>query len=209
MRQRPATPSRSKRSKRFSAVEALLSADRPAAVQLSDLEQISEAGRRNLLLRATIANPPADLPRTLIVKKVISEQYDPDDVTSWDSMRFLKDWAGGLSQPGCAGEQPWPTLYGGDRALGLILLEDMGATHGSLVGPLLGVDIDGAEAALFHFAERLAQMHVDTWGQAREFYALVETLNPELATSMQKSHEFTERVAKVTAQIAALGVALP
>lgn len=194
----------------FRAVETLLSADRPIAVQLSDLEQISEAGRRNLLLRATIANPPADLPRTLIVKKVISEQYDPDDVHSWDSMRFLKDWAGAAFLSQVAPESSHgPRFYGGDRALGLILLEDMGATHGSLVGPLLGVDIDGAEAALFHFAERLAQMHVDTWGQASEFYALVETLNPQLATSMQESHEFTERVTKVMAQIAALGVALP
>jgi thiamine kinase-like enzyme len=194
----------------FRAVEALLSADRPLPVQLSDLEQISEAGRRNLLLRATIANPPADLPRTLIVKKVISEQYDPDDVTSWDSMRFLKDWAGVAFLSQVAPERGHgPRFYGGDRTLGLILLEDMGATHGSLVGPLLGVDIDGAEAALFHFAERLAQVHGDTWGKSAEFYTLVETLNPQLATAMQESHEFTERVAKVTAQIAALGLPLP
>ncbi len=194
----------------FRAVEALLSTDRSIPVQLSDLEQISEAGRRNLLLRATIANPPADLPRTLIVKKVISEHYDPDDVNSWDSMRFLKDWAGAAFLSQVAPESAHgPRFYGGDRALGLILLEDMGATHGSLVGPLLGVDIDGAEAALFHFAERLAQMHVDTWHKEAEFYAVVTTLNSQLATSMQESDNFTERIAKVTAQITALGVTLP
>ena len=52
-------------------------------------------------------------------------------------------------------------------------------------------------------------MHVDTWGKRTEFYALVETLNPELATSMQRQDEFPERIAKVTAQIATLGVPLP
>ncbi|HRW09900.1 MAG TPA: phosphotransferase [Caldilineaceae bacterium] len=190
----------------FQTVETLLSAGRPTAVQLSDLEQISKAERRNLLLRATVANPPADLPRTLIVKKVIAESYDPDDATAWDSARFLKDWAGAafLSQVAPEGGHS-PHFYGGDRTLGFILLEDMGADHGSLVEPLLGVDIDRAEAALYHFAERLAHMHADTWGHAAEFYAVVAALNPQLASAMRERNDWHERVTNVTGQLEALG----
>jgi hypothetical protein len=194
----------------FQAIETMLGADRPTAVQLSDLEQISEPERRNLLLRATLANPPADLPRTLIVKKVMADAYNPDDAAAWDSSRFLKDWAGAafLTQVAPGGNHG-PRFYGGHRELGFILLEDMGTDHGSLVEPLLGVDIDNAEHALYAFAERLAQMHVDTWGKAAEFYALVATLNPQLAVDLQQQRAWDERLANVTEQIHALGVPLP
>lgn len=191
------------------AIEAVLSVGRPIPIQLADLERISEADRRNLILRATVATPRADLPQTLIVKKVVAERYDPDDTTHWDSVRFLRDWAGAafLSQvAGAAGHGP--RFYGGDRANGFILLEDMGNYHGSLVGPLLGDDEVAATVALNYFGERLGQLHVDTFGKAADYYALVATLNPTLAMTMRQNDEFAERCAKVTALLATLGVDL-
>ncbi len=189
------------------AVEALLSAGRAVPIQLADLERISEADRRNLLLRATLASPRGDLPQTLIVKKVVADHYDPDDATAWDTARFLKDWAGAafLSQVApTAGHGP--RFYGGDRAMGFILLEDMGVYHGSLVGPLLSDDDVLATAALHSFALRLGQMHADTFGKAADYYALVATLNPALAATMQRADEFPERITKVLALLATLAI---
>jgi len=189
------------------AIEALLSEGRAVPIQLADLERISEADRRNLLLRATLAAPRGDLPETLIVKKVVADHYNPDDATAWDTARFFRDWAGAafLSQvAGAVGHGP--RFYGGDRAMGFILLEDMGVYHGSLVGPLLSDDDVLATAALHSFAERLGQMHADTFGKAADYYALVTTLNPSLAATMQNTDEFPERIAKVLALLAPLGI---
>lgn len=193
----------------FRAVETLLSADAPVAVQLSDLEQISEAERRNLLLRATIAAPPQHLPRSLIVKKVIADPYAPDDIENWNTMRFFRDWAGVALLSHCAPEAAHaPHFYGGDREIGFVLLEDMGEQHGSLVQPLLGPDLDQGEAALLHFVERLAQMHVDTYGRAAEYYQIVATLNPQLAYKLQHEKEFGPKVTNVTSQLAQFDIAL-
>lgn len=192
------------------AIEAVLSAGRPVPIQLADLERISEADRRHLVLRATLATPRAELPQTLIVKKVVADGYDPDDATHWDSVRFLRDWAGAafLSQvAGAAGHGP--RFYGGDRAKGFILLEDMGNYHGSLVGPLLGDDEVAATVALNYFGERLGQLHVDTFGKAADYYALVATLNPTLAATMQNQTEFDERLAKVKTLLGTLEIVLP
>ncbi|MEZ4663794.1 MAG: hypothetical protein R2911_40185 [Caldilineaceae bacterium] len=99
-----------------------------------------------------------------------------------------------------------PHFYGGDRSNGFILLEDMGHDHGSLVEPLLGDDAAAAEQALLHFAERLAHMHVDTAGRADEFYALVESLNPQMADQMRNGEPFAQQRAKVATALADLGV---
>ena len=189
------------------AIEALLSEGRAVPIQLADLERISEEDRRNLLLRATLASPRGDLPQTLIVKKVVADHYNPDDATAWDTARFLKDWAGAafLSKVAPAAGHG-PRFYGGDRALGFILLEDMGNYHGSLVGPLLSDDEVLATAALHSFALRLGQMHADTFGKAADYYALVATLNPTLAATMQRADEFPERIAKVLALLATLAI---
>ncbi|WP_346660414.1 hypothetical protein [Nannocystis sp. RBIL2] len=125
------------------AVEALLSAGLEAPVRVTAAERVSEEGRRNLLLRCTVAG--ADGPTRVIVKQVVADAYDPDAVDSWDVRRFFGDWAGAEFLGEVAGESPHgPRFYGGDRARGLIVLEDLGEHH-SLVEPLLEGDAAGAE----------------------------------------------------------------
>ncbi|MCB0144787.1 MAG: hypothetical protein KDE50_33200, partial [Caldilineaceae bacterium] len=56
------------------AVETRLSDQNAGPIQIAELVQISEPERRNLLLRATLDNPPPGLPNSLIVKKVVAEK---------------------------------------------------------------------------------------------------------------------------------------
>lgn len=196
----------------FHSAERILSSDSPVAVQFTDLEQISEAGRRNLLLRATLADPPPHLPRTLIIKQVITETYDPNYINpnateAWDTRRFFQDWLGAALLTQCAPTASHaPHFYGGDRANGFILMEDMGEQHGSLVEPLLSNDPDKAKYALLHFVERLANIHVATHGQRTAYDTLAATLNPHLVTELRKAHNFEERLANTSLQLAAIDV---
>lgn len=190
------------------AVEKVLDDQYAGAVQIGNLAQISEPERRNLLLRATLDNPPAGLPHCLIVKKVVAEKgYDPDDAASWDTQRFFQDWAGAAFLTQCApGADHSPHFYGGDRSHGFILLEDLGHAHGSLVEPLLGDDAAVAEQALIQFAECMAHMHVATAGRTDEFYALVAALNPQMATKMRAGDTFGQQRLKVAAELTGLGI---
>ena len=193
------------------AVETRLGNQNAGPIQIAELVQISEPERRNLLLRATLDNPPPGLPNSLIVKKVVAEKgYDPDDATAWDTRRFFQDWAGAAFLSQCApGAGHSPHFYGGDRNHGFILLEDLGDDHNSLVEPLLGSDAAAAEQALLRFTERLAHMHLDTAGRADEFYALVEQLNPQLADQMRSGAAFAQQRANTIAQLAALDINIP
>lgn len=190
------------------AVETLLGDQHDAPVAIANLVQISEAERRNLLLRATLNNPPAPLPESLIIKKVVvREGYNPDDAESWDTKRFLGDWAGAAFLTHCAHNAGHgPRFYGGDRTSGYILLEDMGGEHKSLVEPLLGADAAVAEQALLQFTERLAHMHVDTAGRASEFYALMDSLNPQLAVQMRSGSSFANVRSQAMTTLAKLGI---
>ena len=67
--------------------------------------------------------------------------------------------------------------FGGDRPLGLIILEDV-QHHADLGKPLLGNDRSQAESALLRYATCFAQLHVNTIGKATEFEALFRAIAP-------------------------------
>ncbi|MEZ4859976.1 MAG: phosphotransferase [Caldilineaceae bacterium] len=175
----------------IAAAEQLLTNRYNVPIRLIDVDQISEEERRNRLLRATVENPPPLLPSSLIIKQVVAEQYNPDDSTSWDTRRFFQDWAGAQFLSGLPGDPGHgPHFYGGDRALGFIILEDLGRDHRSLVEPLLHEDAASAERALLKYITRLGQLHADTIGRAAEFQQLLHAANPALAaTSLHPSAE--------------------
>lgn len=166
----------------ITAAEQLLTARYQTPIQLCDVEQISEAERRNRLLRCRVAQPPADLAPSLIIKQVVTQQYNPDDVTSWDIRRFFQDWAGAQFLSELPNDpQHGPRFYGGERSLGFIILEDLGVDHRSLVQPLLHEDAASAERALIRYVTRLGKLHADTIGRAAEFQHLLHNANPSLA----------------------------
>jgi len=164
------------------AAEETLSVHSEQPLQIVDVQQISEPGRRNLLLRITLAPNESSLPQQLIIKQVVTKKYDPDDLASDDTQRFYCDWAGAQFLSELLGDAALsPRFYGGHRGLGFIILEDLGSDHQSLVQPLLEGDATTAETVLLQFAELLGQMHAGTVGKHAEFAKIQTTLHPDLA----------------------------
>lgn len=193
----------------ITAASQLLAQRVGSPVQLTDVTCFSEEERRNRLLRVQVENPPAGLPTSLIIKQVVAKEYDPDQVTSWDTQRFFHDWAGAefLSNlPGDPGHGP--RFYGGNRELGFIILEDLGEKHQSLVEPLLEGDAASAEAALLRYITRLGRMHADTVGRAAEFQALLRAANPALVATPVGHAEHSLGISHFTEILTSFGVAV-
>lgn len=190
----------------IAALEATLLSHEKTSVTVTKVQQISKEGRRNLLLRVTLTHPNDScvLPKTMIAKRVVprkskqadddavveTSRFNPDDVKSFDTLRFFGDWAGAefLHKMGFASA---PRFYGGHRAMGFILLQDLGNDHGTMVEPLLKqfhFHRSHAEAVLLKFAVQLGQMHAKTLGKTEEFQKLQNTLHPELATKSTAIH---------------------
>lgn len=161
------------------AATQLLSQRMGTPVQLTAVVCLSEEERRNRLLRVRLENPPAGLPTSLIIKQVVAKAYNPDQIDSWDTQRFFRDWAGAEFLSNLPGDPQYgPRFYGGDRELGFIIIEDLGEGHHSLVEPLLEGDAASAEAALIRYMTRLGKMHADTAGKAADYQALLRAANP-------------------------------
>ena len=158
------------------AVEKILSTSLNTQIKIGRLERITEAGRRNLLLRCWI-DPVGDLPPSFIIKKVEGD-YHPNRPNSLDTKRLFNDWIGTQFLNRVSGKlQHSPKFHGGDRTLGSIVIEDV-QHRNSLVEPLLGNDRNYAEWALLQYATCLGQLHRDTLGKIREFEQLYRTLAP-------------------------------
>jgi hypothetical protein len=181
------------------AAERVLSTVVDHSIQLTQVEFISERGRRNLLLRC---HCPSDtgLPPSLVIKKVNANSYHPDDTNSWDTLRFLRDWIGAQFLSTISDQYSHsPRFYGGDRTSGLIILEDI-PHHARLVESLLGGDRASTDSsvrnqagrALLQYAACLAQLHVDTLGRAAEFEALAKEIAPK-ALFLRESVDIPEQ----------------
>ncbi|MEL6442513.1 MAG: hypothetical protein AAFQ80_25135 [Cyanobacteria bacterium J06621_8] len=154
--------------------EKILSNATGAKIQITNCDRLTKDGRRNLLLRCFI-EPLDDLPMSFIIKKVEGE-YDPDNAKSWDTQRFFNDWVGSQFLNNLSTEfQHSPRFYGGDRTVGLIVIEDVQHCQ-RLVEPLLGSDRILAEQSLLQYATCLAQLHGDTLGKAAEFSHMMKAV---------------------------------
>lgn len=153
------------------AAEQILSIKLNTQIQIKRLERITEAGRRNLLLRCWI-DPADNLPNSFILKKV-EGNYDPESNLA-DTRRLFNDWVGTQFLNSVSSESIHsPRFYGGDRRLGLIVIEDVPHQH-SLVEPLLGSDRSLAETTLLQYAACLGKLHCDTIGKLEEFERLYQ-----------------------------------
>jgi hypothetical protein len=96
------------------AAEKILSTALNNNIEIVKIERLTEKGRRNLLLRCFI-NPINGLPSSFIIKKVETENYNPDDADG-DIRRFFNDWTGSQflnTIPNNSQHSPY--FYGGDR----------------------------------------------------------------------------------------------
>ena len=151
--------------------ERVLSATFAGAVQLDFGEALRE---RTHVWRCAVRSGPVGVPDSVIVKRARvwdGVAYDPDSTEpSSSAAHFFNDWAGLqlLSQVSGA-DSIAPRFYGGDRAAGLFVLEDLGA-GGSPDQALLGDDRAAAEANLLALARMLGRMHAATieWNEQYE-----------------------------------------
>ena len=173
-------------------------------VRLGEVNTLTDPDRRNVVLRCR--NLAGDDPASVIIKRVVADDYNPDNTASWDVRRFYSDWAGAEFLSALPGAPDYcPRFYAGDRALGLFILEDLGP-HRSLVQPLLEEDAASATAALCAYAITLGQMHAATIGQSDRFERLRQALYPAEAAAGKSDPSFAERVARLRDRLDQLGV---
>ena len=174
------------------AAEQIISGATNQQVQIDKIDRLTEKGRRNLLLRCFI-KPIKDLPSSFIIKKVETENYNPDNI-DWDTRRFFNDWIGTQFLNEISSKHS-PSIYGGDkpalkdtashngmaslRDLGFIIIEDV-LHRNSLVESLLGNNCNYAEWALLKYATCLGQLHIDTLGKKAEFQELYNKVSPNM-----------------------------
>lgn len=158
------------------AAEQILSAANKQ-IKIDKIERLTEKGRRNLLLRC-FTKPINNLPSSFIIKKVETQNYNPDNI-DWNTRRFFNDWIGTQFLNRISNIQHSPDIYGGDRDLGFIVIEDV-LHRNSLVESLLGDDQDRAEWALLEYATCLGQLHIDTIGKQAEFQELYNQVSPNM-----------------------------
>lgn len=151
-------------------VENILSSHFKRKIEVESSEQLSEAKRRNQLLRIYIKDPKDKIPTSVILKKtVIRENRD------FELERFARDFAGlkFLSMiPNLSGFVP--TFYGGNIAQHFMLLEDLGDIHHSLVDSLTGDDEKKAEAALHRFVISVAKLHAGTFHSTEKYWQIYQ-----------------------------------
>lgn len=161
--------------------ERILSTSLGSAVRL-DTPAPLDGSDRSDVFRLRLYAGPADAPASVIVKRAAvgdGEKYDPSAAAfpapAW---RLFNDWAGLQLLGQVAGGDPLaPRLYGGDRNVGLVVMEDLGTSE-TIDQILLGADATAAEQALVDLAALLGRMHALTIGRQPEFDRLRDALGP-------------------------------
>ena len=155
-------------------------------VNFSKVIQLSEPDRRNVILRLLIDNPQRGMPQTIILKQTVTETNKFDTAKSEREIeklsRFAHDWAGIEFLTEIESDHA-PRFYAGSLEHKFILIEDLGLSHPSLVGPLNRspsvVNAQEAESALIAYVRRIARMQVDTLGKSTQFTSILNRVYPQ------------------------------
>ena len=174
-------------------------------IQFKHVERLTEPERRNQLLRCHSA-PTPNTPSSFIIKKVETDSHAPLDPDSHDSQRFFGDWVGSQFLSGLAGgTNHSPRFYAANRALGFIILEDLGP-HRSLVEPLLHEDAHSARKALLRYSVCLGKLHADTTDKFAAFERLYHQVNPGGKSLSSNRTEFEHSTRQVQSSLQSLGI---
>jgi hypothetical protein len=148
-----------------------------AEVRLKEPERLTDEGRRNLLLRCAVETTREAAPAKIVIKRARQEEYRPDDPDSWATQGLFRDWAGlqflqeaGVSETGC------PRFYGGDRANGFVVMDDLGSGE-DLANRLLHGSAESAEEGLLLLASVLGRMHGATVGREDDYLRIRTALS--------------------------------
>ena len=155
-------------------------------VNFSKVIQLSEPDRRNVILRLLIDNPKNGWPQTIILKQTATETNKFDSAKSETEIeklsRFAHDWAG-IEFLTEIGSDHAPHFYAGSLEHKFILIEDLGLSHPSLVGPLTRSpsveNVQEADSALIAYVRRIGRMQVDTLGKSDQFTSILNRVYPQ------------------------------
>ncbi len=164
-----------------SRVEELLTEVWGSEVQLAPNAADLQASGRTQVYRFSLLEKPVDAPQHIIVKAMpMAESIsEASNTASEDSFQlFFNDWAGLqlLSEiaphPALA-----PCFYAGNKAHGLIVMEDLGTGNG-LHHLLLADNPEAAEEAAVQYAATVGKMHAATIGKQEAFSHIRQELGP-------------------------------
>ena len=150
--------------------EGVLSARFGGRVRLDDGADLG-GGSRSHTYRYVVVDGPEGLPASVAVKRARAwegKEYDPEALdgpemgllNEWSGLEFLSEVSEGASLA--------PACYGGDRANGLLVMQDMGSPR-QLYHILMGDDAEEAEESLVQLAVALGRMHAATIGHGARF----------------------------------------
>lgn len=127
-------------------------------INISSAVLLSEAERRNVLLRISLESENPSLVKSLIIKQHLTEKNSQGDQEAFN--RFARDWSAHLFLNQLCGHEPLvPKFYGGSVKARFIILEDLGQKHVSLVDALTGNNKAEAMSALKRYTIQMARLH--------------------------------------------------
>lgn len=164
------------------ATAELRLAQRGRAGRLSEVAELSDPERRNLVLRCQLTASHG--PASSVILKQARGDYAPDDVNAWDTQRFFRDWVGAAFLSELEGAAHAARLLAGDREHGFIVLEDLGHQPSPL-RKLLGGSTEQAVLVLEQWVLRLARMHGQSAGQLARYDELMAGLQGVPASALE------------------------
>jgi hypothetical protein len=160
--------------------ERILAGALGSSVRLTAGKLAGVGNKGFLVSRHEVEAGPAEAPARVVVKRVnpqAGEPYSPEK-PGGPAGSLLDEWASlELLTELCGPDSPAPRLYGGDRGLGLLVMEDLGRGP-SLVEALFAADPDAAEEALLEYFTVLGRTNASTLGQRQRFERLRRDLGP-------------------------------
>ncbi|HTK09629.1 MAG TPA: hypothetical protein VL485_20835 [Ktedonobacteraceae bacterium] len=172
----------------------LLTEQFSAPVRLGEPQNNSGSNRARVY-RCHVLEGPASTPTSVIVKRAYTvppAQYNPDSNTmpAWTflnelaSLQFLRQYVPEISFV--------PRLYCGDRASGIMIMEDLGSGK-RLDHLLLGNDPQAAEQALLDYARVHGILHAQTIGMQDSYLRIRRQLGPvEEASGYYHNYEWLD-----------------
>jgi hypothetical protein len=150
-------------------------------VQIKQVSFLSEPDRRNKVARLFLHSTSSAIPKSLILKQSLPEESDSDDQEAY--ARFARDWAGlEFASAVQKNAHNVPRFYGGNQEYRMILIEDLGEKHISLVDSLTIRNRDKAISSLSRFMKSLGSFHATSYGYTERYEAILKRINPNAET---------------------------
>ncbi|GHO46754.1 phosphotransferase [Ktedonospora formicarum] len=155
--------------------ERILSKTFGGPIHLGEAQDLGGSARSKVL-RFSVLEGPDTAPRSIIVKHINSETFDPHS-TNDATWYFFNDWASLQFLDQVTSSPLAPRLYGGERETGLLVMEDIQQIT-RLDHLLLGDDPNAAEAGLMAYAKLHGHLHALSINHQNEYLRIREYLGP-------------------------------